>query len=69
LGISIDLPSQLIDRVEAFFGRAGEPVAKVLLHLIVFVHVIQLDDLAIHSPIIPRSPEFSHGIVCVEYPS
>jgi len=59
---------QLIDRVEAFFGRAGEPVAKVLLHLIVFVHVIQLDHLAIHAPIIPRRSEFLHVILRVDYP-
>jgi len=54
LGISIGLTSQLIDRVEAFFGRAGEPVAKVLLHLIVLVHVMQLDHLAIHNSIVPQ---------------
>lgn len=53
LGISIELASELIDRVETFFGRAGEPIAKVLSHLVVLVHMIQLGNFAIHMPIIP----------------
>jgi hypothetical protein len=33
--------------------RAGGPVAKGLSHLVVFIHTIHLDDLAIHAVIIP----------------
>jgi len=65
--------SQLINRIEAFLGRAGEPIAKVLLHLIVFVHMIQLDHLAIHnvsiSPIAGGEntlPVISPGLIAKE---
>jgi hypothetical protein len=48
LGISIDLASQLVDRGEAFFGRAAEPIAKIVSGLIVFVHPMYAYALVIH---------------------
>jgi hypothetical protein len=53
LGISIELSAQLVDRGEALFGRAAEPITKIVSDLIVFVHPVYAYDRAVHAPIIP----------------
>jgi hypothetical protein len=53
LGRSIALAPEFVDGRETFFGRSTEPIAQILLHLVIFVHVVQLGDFANHTFIIP----------------